>query len=82
MSSTTVAHLASFERPSQVPLDKCPVGLSLIVGGRLMSIVNLGKGKALYSAAPIPAPIMRPDDGRTYTWVHKNSSRAVSIKEG
>jgi hypothetical protein len=79
--STVVAHLASFEKPSQVPLNRCPVGLSLIVGGRLMSVVSLGKGKALHSDAPIPAPIKRPDDGRTFARARKNNSPAVSMKE-
>jgi len=75
------AHLASFDRPSQVPLEKCPVGLSLVVGGRLMSVVNLGKGKALYSDAPIPMPIRRPDDGRTFVTIRRGNSPAKSMKE-
>jgi len=81
MLSTTVVHLASFERPGQVPLERCPVGLTVLVGGRLMHIVNLGKGKALHSDAVIPAPVTRPNDGRTFTYVRKNHSRAISMKE-
>jgi len=81
MSSTTVVHLASFEMPSQVPLGRCPVGLTVLVGGRLMHVVDLGKGKALHSDAAIPAPIIRPADGRTFARVRKNNSHAISMKE-